>query len=318
VQVRVLATAALALASSCGGPQPTPQVPRDPRCAGFELDVQRIWNSEAQAEIQSSFGGTGLAYAKRMSESVITRMDDATRDWVMLKENLCTDCLVRGLIPKEIYAARSSCYDSALIRQRTAISLFKSADAAMVEKALDVFTDVSDRLKSCEREAMYTVYGDDAASANPDAVRRAEEKTAEASVALALGKKDEASRAAEEGQKVAEEANSRRLVAEALLQEGLAAREYARYDDAEAKLGQAMGISTQIADRVGEADALVGLGWVKWDWGKSRDALDLYDRAEALYTAALDPEAVQLGGLARHRGKAWQLLGEYRKALGFY
>lgn len=318
MQVRAVATLVLVLAAGCGGPQPTPPVARDPRCAGFELDVERMWNAEARAEIRSAFGGTGVAYAERMSESVVTKMDDATRDWVMLKESLCTDCLVRGLISKEVYAARSSCYDAALILQRSSISLFKGADGVMVEKALEVFTGISDRLESCERESMWAAYGDDAGNPNADAVRRAEEKTAESRVALALGRREEAALAAVEGQKSAEEASSGRLEAAALLQEGLVAREYARYDEAQGKLEQAMAASRKIADRVGEADALVGLGWVKLDRAEYRDALDLYDRAEALYAAALHPDDFQLGGLSRHRGMAWHYLGEYAKAQGFY
>ena len=128
-----LLTAITALALlACGGPTPPPpSALRDPRCADFELDVQRVWNAETKAEIKGRFGSTGVAYAQQTYESVVTRMDDATRDWVMLRESLCNDCLVRGLIPRELYAAASMCYDAALIRQRTAITLFKTADSVI-------------------------------------------------------------------------------------------------------------------------------------------------------------------------------------------
>ena len=161
--VRTLVAIALAgaLGQGCGPSVSTPVVPptpmqRDPRCAGFELDVAHVWNQQTRGEIKTAFGRVGGGYSKQVVARVITKMDNITRDWVMLKENLCTDCLVRGLISKDIYATRSACYDASLIRQRMLIEYLKNADQKTVDHSLAVFGSVLDNLLQCQSEAIST------------------------------------------------------------------------------------------------------------------------------------------------------------------
>jgi len=313
---RVLPMLVVLVLLSCGGPAPPPSsAVKDPRCAGFELDVERVWNVEAKAEIKSRFIATGVVYAERMYESVVTQMDDATRDWVMLRESLCTDCLVRGLVPREVYAPVSLCYDTALIRQRTAITLFRSADAVTVEKAFEVFLDISDRLESCQRDAARALYQRDAANPDQEAVRDAEAKAAEAELALELGRKEGAARAAEESAKAAEKVQSGRIRAGVLFVEGRSARDDARYDEATAKIEQAVALSRESGDKVTEGNCLVQLGWTKSDQGEYREALDDFDQAEALYVTVLDRGSTELGALQVNRGNTYNLLAEFNMAL---
>jgi hypothetical protein len=142
---------------ACGPSQPAQAGGRPPQgasaCADFELDAQHVWNAEAKASVRSGLLGAGFDANAEVIDKIETRLDGASRDWVMLSQKLCTDALVRGLVSKELYANLSACFDSALLRQRQVVTLLAGAQGKDEKPYLEAVRSVSDKIDACRDQA---------------------------------------------------------------------------------------------------------------------------------------------------------------------
>lgn len=102
-------------------------------CKDFDLDVKKVWNAEVRLKVDLAIQQLGGEAGVGGSEEVVTRMDDVTRDWVMLRESACNDHFKRKLITAEEYKGKVACFDAFLERLRTMIAALESGDGAAVE-----------------------------------------------------------------------------------------------------------------------------------------------------------------------------------------
>lgn len=116
-----------AIACGCGGAQEGAQT-----CSGFDLDVEKVWNAEVKAKVM----GYGGEIGGEMGQKIVTRMDNLTRDWVMLRESACRDHQ-RGFLTDEEYKAKVKCFDAFLQNVRTMLTALESGgDADAVSQIL--------------------------------------------------------------------------------------------------------------------------------------------------------------------------------------
>lgn len=127
--------------TACGSSQPAPDH-GDP-CADVELDVERVWSAQIRAEFLQQGGAIG----GEQRDAVATRMDDISRDWVMLRRSVCLDYFRRHVIDREQYAGRTDCLDRNLQAQRAAVSSLKGGGAGANPTAL--FTQLNQGIETC-------------------------------------------------------------------------------------------------------------------------------------------------------------------------
>ena len=107
---------ALLVVGACAGSQKGASG-EDP-CADVPLDAEHVWSAEIRAE----FLGKGGTLAGQTREGVATKMDDLSRDWVMLRRSVCLDHFRRQVISREVYVVRARCLDENLQAQRAFIA----------------------------------------------------------------------------------------------------------------------------------------------------------------------------------------------------
>lgn len=100
-------------------------------CSGFDLDVEKVWNAEVKAKVMGYGGEIGGG----MSEKIVTRMDNLTRDWVMLRESACRDHQ-RGFLSDEEYKAKVACFDTFLQNVRTMLTALEAGGGGAADQIL--------------------------------------------------------------------------------------------------------------------------------------------------------------------------------------
>ena len=106
-------------------------------CADVELDVEKVWSASLRAE----FLGKGGAIAGETRQSVATKLDALSRDWVMLRRSVCLDYFKRQVISKQQYSGRAACLDQNLQRQRSLIASLDAGGDVQVESQLKSTSD---------------------------------------------------------------------------------------------------------------------------------------------------------------------------------
>ena len=140
-----LAVLPLVWLAACATGGPAPAGGSGDGCADFEIEVERYWSASIRAEALKHSGE--IEIEKR--SGVVNKMDRISEDWVMMRTSVCKDHFVRELITREQYAARVTCFDDRLARQRTlATALTGEGSLAEIEASLDNLLAAP---PSCER-----------------------------------------------------------------------------------------------------------------------------------------------------------------------
>ena len=138
--MRLFWFAALGVALSCGGSKEPAKSDQDP-CADIELDAEHVWSADIRAE----FMGKGAAIGGETRDSVATKLDNLSRDWVMLRRSVCLDHFKRRVISEPQYATRAACLDKSLQRQRSLIASLDSGASVDSKAELQSISDEIDR-----------------------------------------------------------------------------------------------------------------------------------------------------------------------------
>jgi len=107
-------------------------------CSGFDLDVEKVWNAEIKAKVM----GYGGEIGGEMGQKIATKMDNVTRDWVMLREAACRDHQ-RGLLSDDEYKAQVKCFDVFLQNQRSLLSALEAGGGGDVASQILAGQEVS-------------------------------------------------------------------------------------------------------------------------------------------------------------------------------
>ncbi len=162
-----LALAGGAVASGCTTAPITPpphiqHPPSTPKvsgpCEDFELDVTRVWSSETKAEISAGIVEVGGEWGQRVVLDVTTRLDAVSRGWVLMKQSVCKDHLVRKTLPAEAYNRISSCLDTVLVRQSTLLAIAQSPSRDALSKMSETLRNIGDELHVCRGRALDRTY----------------------------------------------------------------------------------------------------------------------------------------------------------------
>jgi len=225
---------------------------RSEECVPDPGDLGGVWDDAARADVAASFARSDEADGKDIVGRVTKVMDDTAARWTAMKSESCEATRIKKRQPEDAYRLRSECLDRRLNEMRALSTSLRSADKAVVEKALAAAYGLTN-VAVCADVPMLRKSGGlpDDPKARAD-VLEARGELARATSLQLVGRLGDSTSAAEHALALARGANHGSTVAEALHVLGALEVERNEHAKAEAFLTE----STWTASRAG-ADALV-------------------------------------------------------------
>ncbi|HEU5076185.1 MAG TPA: tetratricopeptide repeat protein [Polyangiaceae bacterium] len=323
-----LALGALVLTSfGCGGATPAPTGPEPipapliapppsgGHCRDFELDAERIWSSKTRGEVHAGILSAGGSIDRTIADRVVTKMDGITRNWVMMQENICKDCVERRILSEEAYSKMSVCLRTALVSQQTLATALQSPTVDQVFRVDQSLAKIGDDLKACQNEAVYSSFDERA----DDAVAlQARSHVSRAQVLKDLASYAEARAEAQKARGLAEKLYDPKLFTDTLIMEARIAWDMADYETARRLAQRAEAEARTASYELGQAGAWRLLAYEFSRWGAHEDAFNYAQRALDVRRRLLgdtNPDtAISLADVGSVRYEQ----GQFAEALAYY
>ncbi|MBN2343967.1 MAG: tetratricopeptide repeat protein [Deltaproteobacteria bacterium] len=293
------------------------------KCKDFQTDVEEFWNEESRTEVDAAIVQLDVEKGRTTSHAVITKMDDITRDWVMLSEKLCKDCYVREIIPKADYQARSVCFDEFLISQRQNVNLMKNMDKMSLSKAMELMERTTESLRLCQRAAIAKMYSkEELEQAEAGVVfsvgEHPKQYIQEADTMIIMAKFKQAKLAAETALEYSRKGSNSRLEAESLTVLAEAQMHLAEYKDARVHFKEAESIGQKEQIPVIRSRALAGLGYLLLREYQYAEAQADFERAKHLLVDTIGKDNREYVRILIGMGRVHGGLAEYDKAFALF
>ncbi len=207
-----------------------------------------------QTSVSAGLVSVSGGFGEKVAVQVKTKLDGFARNWVLLKESACRDCLLRETLTEEAYNRISGCL--ALARQLTP-AVSKPAVAPEIRQLLA-------EAQTLEEMAAYPAAEAKAAEAlglahhNGLTDREVDTLVREASIKIARGAYGLATEAALDAEAKAKRSGYRQGRVDALLQAGSAQLRGGRFADAATQVGSARELSRAGSGELGAAIVLTG------------------------------------------------------------
>ncbi len=302
---RARASRALAVAAACalgaslagcpgGGARPSAEAPREDAtarpCADFELDVERFWSRSTRADVRAGILTAGGAVDEALVGRVVTKLDELSRDWVMMQEAVCKDAVVRKVTSADVYTKVSMCLRTTLISQRTLVASLRTPSREAIYKSDEALAVLRQDAVSCQKEAVYNAYSAHKAPEAPSPTVTAgrelaagREALGEARAYAALADKKRLAEALARGLAAARSEKDPRLTVDLLVEE---AERLNRFEVRPAEAKVAADEAIEIATRAGYDGALAAAyqqrGQADATVGKFAEALEWYERSRTI------------------------------------
>ena len=127
---------------------------RQAPCSGAAEHLVGVWDDDARAAIEASFGATGLAYADDAARGVGQALDSYASAWTSMHQEACEATRVRGEQSDEVLSLRMACLDRSLGQLGALVEVVRKADAEVVERALEATTSLPPLAVCADAEAL--------------------------------------------------------------------------------------------------------------------------------------------------------------------
>lgn len=138
-----LAAAATGLVVGAAAWSAWPSAPEDP-CATAGVEIEGTWNPGRAARARAAFEATAMPYANDVFTSVERVLAAFDTGWSNVATAACEATHVRGEQPPEVLALQHGCLERARGELDALVELFESADAGVVEHALEAAIGLPD------------------------------------------------------------------------------------------------------------------------------------------------------------------------------
>jgi tetratricopeptide (TPR) repeat protein len=123
-------------------------------CAGATPRLESLWNGDAKAAVERAFGAVKQPYAGQAFASASQSVDEFAGAWRAARTEVCQATRLRGEQSEALMDLRIRCLDDELQELSTLTEIWRSADAAVVRKAVSAAQALS-RPKECvERRSL--------------------------------------------------------------------------------------------------------------------------------------------------------------------
>ena len=106
------------------------------RCDGESKAIDEVWSADRIEAARRSFAGTGAAFANETWTTTARVLDHHAERWREQALDACTAMFERGEQSAEVYQLRRACLADTRDHLDRVVTLFESADAAVVEHAV--------------------------------------------------------------------------------------------------------------------------------------------------------------------------------------
>ncbi|TSC34148.1 serine/threonine-protein kinase [Corallococcus sp. Z5C101001] len=107
-------------------------------CADAGSLMDAVWTPDAKARLASAFHATGRPYAEAMALRTAQVLEQYAGAWKHQRVQACEDARVSGVKPEEQLDRQVVCLERRRKDLRATVDLLAGADAAMVDKAVDM------------------------------------------------------------------------------------------------------------------------------------------------------------------------------------
>jgi len=117
-------------------------------CTGAEQKLAGVWDDGARKQVTEALLATKRPGAQEVATRVVGQLDNYTRGWVETSTEACRTTRVRGEQTESLLSLRVVCMERRLKDVQAVRAVLASADAALVEKAVDTVS-LLPSLRSC-------------------------------------------------------------------------------------------------------------------------------------------------------------------------
>ncbi|RYZ41917.1 MAG: serine/threonine protein kinase [Myxococcaceae bacterium] len=107
-------------------------------CADAGALMDDVWTSDAKARLESAFRSTGKPFAEAMAFRTVQVLENYAGAWKQQRVQACELTRVQGVVPEDQFDRQVVCLERRRKDLRSTVELLAGADAAVVEKAVDV------------------------------------------------------------------------------------------------------------------------------------------------------------------------------------
>jgi tRNA A-37 threonylcarbamoyl transferase component Bud32/tetratricopeptide (TPR) repeat protein len=273
-----------------------------------------VWDAATKARMHGAFTRSGKPYAETVWHTVAAKLDSFARAWTGMHDDACEATYVRGEQSPELLDLRMACLQQRLDETAAITSLLASADARMVERAVQIVQG-SDNLAACaDTRSLRQTTGPPTEPARRVAYDALERQLAELSALNKAGRHAEGRARADAVVAAARKLDHPVALSDALRGRGIFQRMMGDAAGAEASLHEA----AEYAER-GSDDGKLGGVWANL----ASAALDMGKVDEAVrwlhYAAAADarasPDPLRQAFLQSTWGKVYELRSQFADAV---
>ncbi|RKG95115.1 serine/threonine-protein kinase [Corallococcus sp. CA053C] len=107
-------------------------------CVDAGALMDDVWTPEAKARLESAFRATGKPFAEGMAQRTVQVLGQYADGWKHQRVQACEDTRVNAVVPEDQFDRQVVCLERRRKDLRATVELLAGADAAVVEKAVDV------------------------------------------------------------------------------------------------------------------------------------------------------------------------------------
>ncbi|MCX4242552.1 serine/threonine-protein kinase [Paraliomyxa miuraensis] len=122
-----------------------PGLMREETCTGAHAQLERVWDDDARSRVEHALLASKLTYAAPSWSRVEAELDGYASQWVDMHTQACEDAIEQS---QELLDLRMACLDQRLRTLETTVEALSQADAAVVERAVDLVAELP-RLDPC-------------------------------------------------------------------------------------------------------------------------------------------------------------------------
>ncbi len=165
-------------------------------CAAAEQKLVGVWDDAMRARVTAAFLGTKKQYAKDALDRVHPRLDGYAKEWAQMHRDACEATSVRGEQSAEVLDLRMACLFRAKTSLAATAGVLASADAKVVQRAHKVVAGLEPLERCADIEALRS-FVEPPPPSERETVDAVVAGLAEVSAKSAGGRYDEATRALE-------------------------------------------------------------------------------------------------------------------------
>jgi len=121
----------------------------EPACETAEQRIAEVWGPNQQTALRDAWSGFGIPLATRTLDRLTPRVDAYRREWTTQHQQACRATFDTGEQTRETLSLRLDCLEDRRRELRAVLMVLSDgSDAAVVDNAIDVFSDIAP-LSSC-------------------------------------------------------------------------------------------------------------------------------------------------------------------------